>query len=173
MPEIIEDLLPQGKLRPAFRHQSAQRKNLKERAAGEQDDEQNGEQKARNGVADDDDAGGPDVELRSVAKRFADSERDRDQIAQQRHPDAERDRYRQFFFDQLQHADVAEIALAEIEARIVPHHDEKTLIGRLVEAELLFQTLDELGIEALGAAIFRTEIELSAGRHRAAGAENA
>ena len=117
VPEIIEDFVPPGELRPAVRYQSAQRKDLKERAAGEQDDEQNGEQKARNGVADDDHAGGPDVERRAVLHRLADAERDRDQIAQKRHPDAERDRDRQLLLDELQHADVAEIALAEIEAR--------------------------------------------------------
>ena len=48
--------------------------------------------------------------------RLADAERDRDQVGQQRHPEAERDRDRQLLLDQLQHADVAEIALAEIEA---------------------------------------------------------
>ena len=56
--------------------------------------------------------------------------------------------------DQLEHARVAEIALAEIEAEIVPHHHEEALVGRLVEAELLLQALDEFGIEALRAAIF-------------------
>ena len=127
--------------------------------------------KPGNGVTDDDDARGPDVELRAVAHRLADAERDRDQVAQQRHPDAERNRDRQFFLDQLQHADVAKIALAEIEADVVPHHDEKTLVGRLVEAELLFQAFDELRIEALGAAVFGIDVDLAAGGRRAAGAE--
>jgi hypothetical protein len=82
VPEIIADLVIPGELRPAVRHQSAQRKDLKERAAGEQDDKQNGEQKSRNGVADDDDAGRPHVERRAVLHRLADAERDGDQIAQ-------------------------------------------------------------------------------------------
>ena len=171
MPEIIEDLLPPGKLRPAVGGQSAQREDVEERAAGEQDDEQDREQKSGNGVADDDDAGGPHVELRAVAHRLADAERDRDQIAQERHPDAERDRDRQLLLDELQHADVAEIALAEIEAHIVPEHDEEALVGRLVETELLFQALDEFGVEPLGAAVFGVDVELAAALQRAAGAE--
>ena len=170
MPEIIADLVIPGELRPAVRYQSAQRKDLKERAAGEQDDEQNGEQKSRNGVADDDDAGRPHVERRAVPYRLADAERDRDQIAQQRHPDAERDRDRQFLLDKLDDADVAKIAVAEIEARIVPEHLEKAHIGGLVEAELLFQALDEFGIETLRAAIFGIEVHLG-GAVGALGAE--
>src|SRR5690606_8628523 len=51
--------------------------------------------------------------------------------------------------------DVAEIALAEIEADIVPQHQEEALGGWLVEAELLFKLRDELRVEALGAAIAR------------------
>src|SRR5262249_34868646 len=154
MPEIVEDLQPPGELRPVFRCQSAQRKDLHERPAGEQDDEQDGEQESRYRVADDDDARGPYVELRTDAHRLADAERDRDQIAQQRHPDAERYRDRQFLADQVQDAYVAEIALAEVEADIVSEHDEEALVGRLVEAELLLQALDELRIEPLRAAIF-------------------
>ena len=54
-----------------------------------------------------------------------------------------------------QHRDVAEIALAEVEGEVALHHDEEALVGRLVEAELLLEALDELRIEALRAAIFR------------------
>src|SRR3984885_11299878 len=167
VPEIIEDLLPQRKLRPAVRGQPAQRENLEERAAGEQDDEQDREQESGDGVPDDDDAGGPGVERRAVAHRLADAERDRNQVAQQRHPDAERDRDRQLLLDQLDHGDVAKIALAEIKAQIVTEHDEKSLIGRLVEAELLFQAFDEFGGEPLGAAIFRIDVALGAALHAA------
>src|SRR5580700_8073759 len=171
VPEVIQDLVPQRKLRPAVRGQPAQRENLEERAAGEQDDEQDREQESGYGIADDDDAGRPRVERRAVAYRFADAERNRDQVAQQRHPDAERDRDRQLLLDELDHGDVAKIALAEIEARVIAEHDEKALIGRLVEAELLFQALDEFRIEPLGAAIFRVDVALGAGLHAAARAE--
>ena len=43
------------------------------------------------------------------------------------------------FGDQREHGNVAEIALAEIEARIIPDHQEEALQRRLVEAELPFE----------------------------------
>ncbi|MGY3294847.1 hypothetical protein ACVWWP_007914 [Bradyrhizobium sp. LM3.6] len=89
--------------------------------------------------------------------RLADAERNRDQVGQQCQPDAERDRDRQLLLDQLDHADIAEVALAEIEAGEIPHHQREPLGRRLVEAELHLQLLDEIGIEALRAAIFRVD----------------
>ncbi len=86
---------------------------------------------------------------------LADAERDRDAVADEHHPEAERDRDRHLLLDEVQHRDVAEIAAPEIEAGIVPQHQAEALIGRLVEAELLFQLLDEGGIQPLRAAIFR------------------
>src|SRR5262249_17071531 len=119
-----------------------------------QDDEQNREQESRDRVADDDGARRPHVELRAVLDRLTDAERDRDQIGQEREPNAERNGDRQLLLDELEDGGVAEIALAEIEARIVPQHQEKALIGRFVEAELLLQALDEFRVEALSAAVF-------------------
>ena len=76
-------------------------------------------------------------------------------VGEERHPQAERDRHRHLLADQLEDADVAEIALAEIEAGIVPQHQAEALERRLVEAELLLELLDELRVEPLRAAIFR------------------
>ena len=157
VPEIVEDFPVPGKLRPAVRSQPAQREDIEERAAGEQDDQQDREQKSRYRESDDDHRRGPGIELRAVLHRLADAERYRDQIGQQRHPDPERHRDRQLLLDQLQHADVAEIALAEIEPRKIPHHQRKAFRRRLVEAELLFQALDEFGIEPLRAAVLRSD----------------
>ena len=172
VPEIIENPLPPRQLREIVGRQSAQREQVEERSAGEQDDQQNGEQEAGNGITDDDDARGPDVEARAVQHRLADSERDRDQIGQQRHPDAERHRHRQLLLDQVDHADVAEIALAEIEAQIIPQHQEEALVRGPVEAELLFQALDEFRIEPLRAAVFRSHrIDRAAALRGPAGAE--
>src|SRR5262245_41254880 len=47
MPEIVEDLSGHRQLRPIVGGQSAQREDIEERAAGEQNDEQNGEQESR------------------------------------------------------------------------------------------------------------------------------
>ena len=153
MPEIIDDLPVPGEVRPAVGGQAAQREDVEERAAGEQDDQKDGEQEAGNRKSDNNDGRGPGVEPGSVHHSLADAERDRDQIGQERHPDAERHRDRQLLLDQLQHADVAEIAFAEVEAREIPQHQRETFRRRLVEAELLFQALDEIGIEPLRAAI--------------------
>src|SRR6185295_13372577 len=49
------------------------------------------------------------------------------------------------------HRDVAEVAVAEIECEIVPHHQQEALVNRLVEAELLLELLDEFRIDALAA----------------------
>src|SRR6185436_13115474 len=116
-----------GKLAPAVRRQSAQREDAEERSASEQNNEQDRKQKAGNRKTDNDDRRSPGIEARSVPHRLADSERDRNQIGQKRHPDAERHRNRQLLLDELDHADVAKIALAEIEARKIPHHQRETL----------------------------------------------
>ncbi len=50
-------------------------------------------------------------------------------------------------------------------------HQEEALIGRLVEAELLFQAFDEFGIEALRAAIFGIDVDLRSRRRSPCGAE--
>jgi hypothetical protein len=149
-------------LRPAVRGQAAQWEEVEERATGEQDDQQDREQKPRYRKADNDRSRGPGVEPGAVQYRLANAERYRNQIGQKRHPDPERHRDRQFFLDQLQHADIAEIALAEIEPREIPQHQREAFRRRLVEAELLFQAFDELGIESLSAAVLR--IDRVAGR---------
>src|SRR5262250_1360849 len=103
--------------------------------------------------------------------RLANAERNRDQIAQQRHPDSERDRNRELLLDELQHADIAEITLAEIEAHIVPQHDEEALVSRLVKAELLFEALDEGGVEPLRAAVLGIDLGRGPARRGAARAK--
>src|SRR5262245_11457576 len=155
MPKIVEDLLPPRQLRPTFRHQPAQRKPVKERATGKQNDEQDREKESGDGVADDDYTRGPDVETRAIADGLSDTKRNRNQICQQRHPDSERHRHGQLLLDQLQHVDVAEVAFAEVEPHIVPEHQRKALVGRLVEAELLLELLDEFRIETLRATVLR------------------
>src|SRR5690606_25280907 len=56
--------------------------------------------------------------------------------------------------DEVDHADIAEIAATEIESQIVPQHLAETFQRRLVETELLFQIGDELRVQPLRAAIF-------------------
>src|SRR5690606_24775085 len=82
-------------------------------------------------------------------------ERNGDSVGDQRDPHAQRNGDRHLLNDEIDDGDVAEIALAEIEADIVPQHQEEALGGWLVEAELLFKLRDELRVKALGAAIAR------------------
>src|SRR5690606_3430885 len=101
-----------------------------------------GDQEARNRIAEYESAARPGVERLTVLHGLADAERYGDEVGQQHHPDAEGYGDRQLLLDELHHADVAEIALSEIERQVIPHHDIEALVGRLVEAELLFEALD-------------------------------
>src|ERR1700731_137025 len=92
--------------------------------------------------------------MRAVVHSLADTERDRNEIRQQGEPDTQRHRDRQLLLDELENSRVTKIALAKIESAVVPQHQEEALIGRLIEAKLLLQALDEFRIEALSAAIF-------------------
>src|SRR5262249_9125752 len=94
---------------------------------------------------------------RAVHDCLADTERDRNGVGEKGHPQAERNRHRHLLADQLDDADVAEIAVTKIEAEVVPQHQAEALIPWLVEAELLLEPLDEFRIEALRAAIARAD----------------
>src|SRR5579885_2392213 len=154
MPDVIGDLAPERKLGPVLGCEPAQRKNLPKRAAAEEDDEQDGKKEAWNRIARDDNGRGPDVEPRAVAHRLFDPKRDRDEVGEQRHPEPERDRHRQLLFDELQDGYIAEIRSPKIKPCVILKHQSEALIGGLVEAELLFEFSDELGVEPLGAPVF-------------------
>ena len=137
MPEIVENVLAPRHCGCIIGMQPPQRKPVEIRPSGKQHDKQNGEQEARNGIADDDGARSPDIEWRAVGDRLLNAQRNGNQIGGERHPEPERDGDGQFFPDQCEDADIAEIALAEIEARVIPQHQEEAFVGRLVEPELL------------------------------------
>ncbi len=75
MPEIVEYFFPPWQLCPIVGGEPPQWEQIEKRTAGKQDDEQNRKQESRNGVTDDDDAGGPHVEARSVIDSFANTKR--------------------------------------------------------------------------------------------------
>src|SRR5690606_3358923 len=85
--------------------------------------------------------------------RLADAERDGNRVGNQRDPEPERDGDGHLLQDQIHHRDVAKVALTEIETDVVPDHQQEAFMRRLVEAELLFQLLNELGVKALRTAI--------------------
>ena len=150
MPEIVQDPVPPVQLRPIAGDEPAQREPLEVAAPGEQDDQEHGEQEARHRIADRDHGAGPQVEAAPVADRLANAQRDRDQIGDQRRPQAQGDRDRQLLDDQVGDRPALEEALAEIERGEAAQHVEEADIGRLVEAVELLELVDELGLDAAG-----------------------
>ena len=166
MPEIIQHLAHQRQLREIVGEEPARGKDLPEGSAREQDHQQHRKEEAGNGVAHDHHARGPDVKARAVLHRLLNAQRNRDGVGEQRHPQPQRDRHWQLLLDEAQHGGVAEIAAAEVEGGVVLHHQEEAFGGGLVEAELLFQLLDEFRIKPLRAAIARIGgLRLQAGAH--------
>src|SRR5260221_7027072 len=141
-----------GKARPIVRRDTAEGKPKEIAACGEEDDGQDGEKKTGNGVTEDDDGARPNIKAAAVAHRFANAERDRDEIADERRPQAQRDRNRQLLPDEAHHRRVAVEARAEIKGEVVADHDPEALGRRLVEAIELVELSDEFRIEAACAA---------------------
>ncbi len=86
MPEVVEDLAQGAQFVIVVRGQPTQREPVEVAATGKHHDQQNREQKRRDGVADDDRRAGPHVELTAVASGFGDPQRDRHQVHDQRAP---------------------------------------------------------------------------------------
>ena len=103
MPEVVGDFLVPRQGAEIGGDEPPQREEIKITAPGKKDDQQNGEQKRRDGIADNDERAAPDIEPAAVVHRFADPKRYRDQIDDQRTPQPERDRNRQALLDQRQH----------------------------------------------------------------------
>src|SRR5690606_26732701 len=80
VPEVVGDLAPGAQFLPVVGRQPARGDPVEVAAAGKQHDQQNGQQEAGNGVADDDQRAGPDIEGRAVADGLADAQGDGDQI---------------------------------------------------------------------------------------------
>src|SRR5690606_16108368 len=153
MPEVIGDLAPGAQLLPVVGGQPAQREPVEITATGEQYDQQDRQQAAGNGVADDDQRTGPDIERRAVANGLADAQGNGDQIGDQRGPQPQGDGHRHLLDDQIDDAGITEKAVAEIEGQVALDHEPKALMGRLVEAVHALDLGDDLRIQPLGAAV--------------------
>src|SRR5690606_12409386 len=94
VPEVVENLAAEAEFFEVVRGQPAQREPVPVAATGEQHDQQNGEEKGRDGVTDDDRRTGPDVEGAAVAGGLGDAQWNGHQIHDQGAPETERDRYR-------------------------------------------------------------------------------
>ena len=153
MPQVIQNLADHAQLVPIVGCQPPEREDLPVRPARKQHQQQDGKQKARDRIGHNDHARGPCVEFGAVPDRLANAQRDRDQIGDDRGPQPQRDGHGQLFGHQRQHGFRPEIALPEIEAQVVPHHQEKPFHRRFVEAKLALQLLDELLGQALGTLV--------------------
>ena len=147
MPEVVDDAVEPTEGLPVLGSESAQREPVEEAAPREQDNEQDREEESRDRVADDDRGARPYVEGGAVTHRLGDAERYRDQVHEERRPQAERDRHVHLVDDEPDDGPVAEIALPEIEAEIVPDHREETLDRGAVESVHPLDLAHEFGIE--------------------------
>jgi hypothetical protein len=142
-----------GQLAPVGGDEAAQGKPGEIAPAREHHDEQDGEEKARDGVADDDRGARPHVERRAVADRLGHAQGDRHEVDDERAPEAERDRHGHLLDHQGQHRAIAEEALAEIEDGVALEHLPEAHVRGLVESVELLQLLDEPRVEAARAAV--------------------
>ena len=147
VPQVVAHLGQGAQVIEVVRGQPTQGKPVEVGAAGEQDDQQDGEQEAGNGVGHEDDGAAPDVEGLPVAHRLGDAQRNGDGVDQQQRPKPEGNRHRQPLQHQVHHGAILEVAVAEIEAQIVPHHQQKAFVGWLVEAELLLEAGDQFRVQ--------------------------
>ena len=100
VPEVIGYFLIPRQRAEIRRDQPAQREDVEITAASEKDNQQHGKQKRRDSVADDNERAAPDIKTATVVDRFADPQRNGDQINNQRPPQSERDGNRQALLDQ-------------------------------------------------------------------------
>ncbi len=155
MPEIIKDFGTKRQVTPTFRDNPAQRKPLKIATTRKQNQQQHGEQKRRHRLPNGDNSRCPDIERGAIAHGLADAERNRHEIDDERRPESERNRDGKLLRNQRHHWHIAEKTGAEIEPRILFQHDPEALGRGLVEAILLIELGDEVGINPERTAIGR------------------
>ena len=153
VPEVVENLARPTELVPVVRDQAAQREHAPETAAAEQDDEDDAEHEARDGVTDQDDRTGGHVEGRAVTHRLGDAERNAHRVDDEKGPQAKRHGHRQLGDDQLGDAHVVVVGVAEIEHQVLAHHGEEAGERRLVETVELLQLLDPFLVQPLVALV--------------------
>src|SRR5690606_476722 len=153
MPQVVGDLAPGAQLLPVVGGQPAQREPVEITATGEQYDQQNRQQEAGNGIADDDQRTGPDIEGRAVADGLAYAQGNGDQIGDQRGPQPQGDGHRHLLDDQVDDAGIAEETVTEIEGEIALDHQPEALVGRLVEAVHALDLGNDVRVQPLGAAV--------------------
>ena len=84
MPKIVANFAQQRQLVKIFRGQTAQGKNLIVGATGKHHQKQDCKQKPRDRIGHNDQTAGKGIKPAAIAHRFANAQRDRDQIGNQR-----------------------------------------------------------------------------------------
>ena len=153
MPEVVADFAERREVVEVLGDQAAHRKPVEVGAAGEEDDEQHGEEEAGDRIGGEHQGGRPHVEALAVAHGLGDAQGNRNAVDEEQRPQPEGNGNGQRVQHQIHHRAVLEVAVAEVEPQVVPHHQRETLVGWPVEAELLLQAGDELRIESLAAGV--------------------
>ena len=153
VPEVVDDAVEPAERLPVLGGEAAERKPVEEAPSREQHDEQDREEEPGDRVADDDRGARPHVEGGAVAYRLGDPEGDRDEVHEEGGPQPEGDRHVHLVHDEEDHRPVAEVALPEVEAQVVPHHGEEALDGRAVEAVHPLDLAHELRVEPTRATV--------------------
>ena len=86
MPKVVGHFLIPGQGVKIGGNQPAQREQVVVAAPGKKDDQQNGKQKGRNGIANNNKCATPDIKTAAVVNRFADPKGYRHQIDDERTP---------------------------------------------------------------------------------------
>src|SRR5438132_12639957 len=111
MPCIVGDLRGPRKLLDIVRYEAPERKPAEITASREKNDQQHGKDEARYRIGGDDHARCPYIEKRALPDRLADAERYGHGVRYECQPNAERDRHRHLFDDEIDDRPRAEIAL--------------------------------------------------------------
>ena len=154
MPEIVGDPCPPPQGLPVGRGQPTQRKPLQLPAKHHQ--QRHAEHKARYGIADQHDERGDKVKARACPNRLGHPQRHRDQVADEKGPQAQADRHRQLFLDQLPDILVLVKTVAQVKAGKTPQHLKKAFVHRFVKAVQRLDFFNALRIHALPPAVTGT-----------------
>ena len=103
MPKVVGHFLIPGQGVKIGGNQPAKREQVVVASPGKKDNQQNGKQKGRYGIADNNKCAAPDIKSTAIVYRFADPKRDRHQINDERTPQPKRNGNRQAVFDKRQH----------------------------------------------------------------------
>ena len=183
VPEAVDKTTPRRKREVVLRFQTAERQHIPETVdrSAEEHLEEHAEGKGGNGVADEDENGGTQIERRAPAYRFGDAQRDAHQIGEEKAGNAEPERDGNALPDEVPRRFVGVLVRMRLESATVPDQPvavagENRFVEAVVRIELLPVLLGEIdrtvgGLCRGGAAAREPAHRQQALLHRAAGHE--